>query len=738
MTEQDGGESGTGAETAPLDAVALSDLGVALIQQGRLEEAVATLRQALAAQADSIPALVNLGVALRRLGQLAPAAATYAQALALAPGNAVLYVNLGNVLADLGQEEDAAATFRRALGLQPGLPAAEEGLRRLAEARLARAAALNGEGNAHFAAGRWAEAADCYRRALDQASGYADAHANLGNALRGLGRLVEAMAAYRRAIDLSPGNGGYWCNLGMAHQADGQPADAVAALRHAVTLDPTLAVAEANLAMALRAVGEEDAALDAGRRALALDPDMVDVYTALMGPLIDRGEVEEADDLAQAIIDRRPDSADAHVCLANVRQAQRRHAAAVTICRAALALKPDCVPARLCLAVALKDLARLAEALEACDRVLAVEPQSTDARNLRAAVHIIAGDLPAAVAAAQDALALKPDMVDAHVNLGIAHLLAGRLTPGWHHFDWRLHAGHKPKPWDVFPAPPWRGEDLGGRTLMVHAEQGMGDLIQFCRYVDRRHWPAGRAPARIVMTVPPPLARLFAGLEGLDRMIVGDDRFEAADAHAALLSLPGLLGTTLENVPAAIPYLAPPPDALAGWSALFADAPPGPRVGIVWAGNPEHKGDNFRSLGGIDTLAPLWRVPGVRWYSLQVGKRAGDAHYVRNGPPGGISNLSGRLGDYAETAGAIAQLDLVITVDTSVAHLAGAMGKPVWILVSATPDWRWMLGRADSPWYPTARLFRQSRLGDWRDPVDEVAQALAALVNSEPAPSSAS
>jgi hypothetical protein len=236
---------------------------------------------------------------------------------------------------------------------------------------------------------------------------------------------------------------------------------------------------------------------------------------------------------------------------------------------------------------------------------------------------------------------------------------------------------------------------------------------------------ARRGAGRVLLLVQAPLRRLLAGLPGVDRLLTPGETLPPFDLHCPLLSLPGAFRTALSTVPAEVPYLRPEPEAAARWRERLAPLP-GLRAGLVWAGNPGHSNDRNRSIP-FDALSPLWRVPGVSWASLQVGARAGDP---RQAGTGAVHDLSPALGDFAETAAAIAALDLIVAADTAVAHLAGALGRPVWLMLPHVPDWRWLLRREDSPWYPTARLFRQERPGDWAGVVGRIAAEIEAFAAS--------
>jgi hypothetical protein len=312
-----------------------------------------------------------------------------------------------------------------------------------------------------------------------------------------------------------------------------------------------------------------------------------------------------------------------------------------------------------------------------------------------------------AVACYGRALALKPDYAQAHFNRAHALLLTGELDEGWQEYEWRFAVARYDRGFDQ---PLWSGEPLAGRSILLHAEQGFGDTLQFVRYV-----PAvAERGGRVVLEVPKQLVPLARTVAGTSEVVATGDPLPTFDCHCPLLSLPRAFKTNLATIPDSVPYLSVSAEASAAWAERIAPAS-GLRVGIVWAGT---------TVGAIDLrlLQPLWEVPGISWFSLQVGDQSGDISLLDGVK---IADLSLWLTDFAETAAAVCQLDLVISVDTSVAHLAGALGRPVWITLPCWPDWRWQIERADSPWYPTARLFRQKKAGDWSCVVREVAAALA-------------
>lgn len=368
---------------------------------------------------------------------------------------------------------------------------------------------------------------------------------------------------------------------------------------------------------------------------------------------------------------------------------------------------------------------RLSDAHALYEQVLEGQPDELDT----GAAHDIAAaydglgmayferlDLDQANAAFEKAIAVRPKWPVAHYHRGQTLLLGGHFAEGWEEYEWRLHIAdfqHR-----HFNAPRWNGEALAGRTLLVICEQGYGDVFQFVRYV-----PALRdAGGRVLFECPGDLTGLLKPLVPADDLVALSGRGPppvAFDTYVSLLSLPRCRGTNLESIPNAIPYLAAPRPLAAPLCAELAE--PGFKVGLVWAGSPSHPDDRQRSTT-LAVFAPLGRIPGPRLFALQTGAAAAEAA----APPAGLSirTLTPGLESFAHTAAVIDRLDLVITVDTAVAHLAGALGKPVWTLLPFAPDWRWLTGREDSPWYPTMRLFRQNTPGDWSEVVERVVAAL--------------
>ena len=384
-----------------------------------------------------------------------------------------------------------------------------------------------------------------------------------------------------------------------------------------------------------------------------------------------------------------------------------------------MAARPDYADALYNRGNALKLLKRYEESLASYDRAVALQPNHADAHNNRGQVLRELGRYNEALASYDRALALRPHHVMAHCNAAALRLLTGDFGRGWVHYEWRWLKKSVVPTKRNFSQPAWSGGDrLSGKTILIHSEQGLGDTIQFARYVPL----IAAGGAQVIFEVQKPLQELMTGLAGAAKIAAKGGPLPQFDLHCPLLSLPLAFGTRLETIPSDNAYLRVPPRHLAEWQSRLSGARH-PRIGLVWSGNPGHERDGERSIG-LRALLPMLDTlsAAASFVSLQKDVRAEDAAILKERAD--IVDYGPALRDFSDTAALVSQLDLVISVDTSVAHLAGALGKPVWILLTYFPDWRWLLGRDDSPWYPTARLFRQNGTGTWDDVIVRLCQAL--------------
>lgn len=468
--------------------------------------------------------------------------------------------------------------------------------------------------------------------------------------------------------------------------------------------------------------GEFQAAEAAYREAIRLRPGDAEAWSNLGLALQAQRRLSEAEACQQHALRLAPDYPEAHNNLGLTQYEHGRVAEAENSFRGALRLRPEYPGALMNLGTALQSLNRLPEA-EGCYRqALALGAPPAKVLNNVGLLLQELGRSAEAEEACRQALAHAPGQPDARTNLALILLLRGAFEEGWREYEARWQVASMADAARRFPQPQWTGEQpLAGRTILLHAEQGFGDTLQFCRYAPL----VAEKGARVLLESQAALCRIMGSLPGVAAVIPAGEPLPPFDLHCPLMSLPLAFGTMLETIPARVPYLRADPLAAASWRARLAPLP-GRRVGLVWGGSsrlgqPHATAIDRRRSIPLEALAPLARVPGISFVSLQLGPPAAQA------PPPGVRlhDPTRELADFADTAALIEGLDLVISVDTAVAHLAAALGKPVWMLNRFDTCWRWLLGRDDSPWYPTLRQFRQPAAGDWATPVAALAEALA-------------
>jgi tetratricopeptide (TPR) repeat protein len=499
------------------------------------------------------------------------------------------------------------------------------------------------------------------------------------------GHLQEAEKLYRQILVHQPNHAEATHLLGMiAHQV-GQKDIAENLIRQAIAIRPDNFGAYINLGIILAGKGELDAAIVAYRQAIAVNPNLPEGHSNLGIALNIKGQVDEA----------------------------------IAAHRRAIGLRPGYSEARN-LGFALKDKGDLDEAVTAYRQAVACRPDYAEAHSDLGNALRESGRLDEAIAAYGRAVALNPSLPEAHYHLATALLAKGDFELGWREYEWRQKCKELSSQARNFTQPRWDGCSFEGRTLLIHAEQGFGDAIQFFRYLPLVVQRGGK----IIVECHPELERIFQAAAGSCQVVARGQPPPNFDLHCSLLSLPQVFGATLADIPKDVPYLQPDAEETRRWQGRLADHSTVMKVGLVWAGSSGHKNDRNRSIE-LARLAPLMQTPGVGFFSLQKGNVDTGA---KTSPAGmELIDWTRDLKDFADTAALIANLDLVIAVDTAVAHLAGAMGKPVWTLLPFVPDWRWLLEREDSPWYPTMRLFRQPLRGDWDSVIRRVADELRLL-----------
>lgn len=691
------------ASFAPQEAVqgavqALFDGAFALQQQGRLNEAARVYEQILKIDDSHADSLHLLGLIAHQAGKSDLAVRLIGRAISVRGGEASYYSNLGTIVQARGQMDEAAACYRRALELNPQL---------------------------------------------------AEVHLNLGLVEQLRGHLAEAEAGFRHAAALKPELAEAWSNLGNLLQQRGEEAEEY--FRKALELKPEFAEAHYNLGNLMEKRGALDEAAGHFEEAVRLKPQLAEAWANLGNLRLEQKRFEDAERCQRKAIDLRPEWADAHYNLGNVLAMAHCDEAAVGEFQQALRLNPGLMKAHNNLGnvlrtleryeesvaeyskiprgdiefggaynnmgLALLGMGRHQEAIEAIKQTLELAPGMAEAYCNLGAVYHAMNRLEAAELCYRQAEKIEPELPKNRMNLGLIQLARGQFKTGWREYEWRWQgAPLEPRP---FVQPQWRGTPLNGARILLHAEQGHGDTLQFMRYVPL----VQQAGGRVVMEVQSRCVRLARELPGVEAVVAYGEPLPEFDCHSPLLSLPMLLRTTLETIPAKVPYLRVPEA-----SRRKMDAVPWPegrlKVGLNWAGNPSFKNDRYRyrSLNFAD-FEPFLDLANAQFYSLQMGEPAKELRMEA----GQIIDLADLSYDMADTAAQVERMDLILSADTSVAHLAGALAKPVWIPLPYTPDWRWLQGRIDSPWYPTMRLFQQQKPGEWGPVIGAIREAMGEL-----------
>jgi tetratricopeptide (TPR) repeat protein len=666
-------------------------------QAGYLNEAEIGYRQILAVDGRHADSLHLLGVIATQVGRHDLAVDLIGKAIAIDGQVDSYHSNLGFALQQLGRLDDAIASYRKALRLKPRFPEAHNNL-----------------GNALLQQGRMADAAAAYRQAIALNPAYPEAHNNLGLALLGQGGLDEAVACYRKAIDFRPDYLEAHHNLGSALREQGYLDEAVTCCRKAIELNANDAEAHNTLGAVYQKQGLLDEAIACYRKACDLRADYPDARYNLGTVFQDQERFSDADACYRMAIALKPDYRQAYNNLGTVFLARGRPMDALSCFGRAIALKPEDPESHNNVGTAKLRLGRLEEAVAHYRHAIVLDPDNPQSLFNLGNVLQEQGRLQDALVCLDKALELQPDHPEAHWNRGLVLLLAGEFERGWEDYEWRWrHLSRKGQKIRTFPQPLWRGERSDGGTILLWAEQGAGDSIQFVRYaamVAERGW-------HVVIEAPHALKRLFDPLP--DVLVIPEgEALPSFDVHCPLLSLPRALRTTLPTIPASIPYLRVDKALGEEWrDKLRGDT--GFRLGVAWRGDSSHKRDQTRSMEA-NLFSRILDGFGGAVISLQKDGRVAEIASLGSG----VLDAGPALGDYADTAALIANLDLVISVDTSVCHLAGALGVPTWTLLEFCPDWRWLTDREDSPWYPGMRLFRQRKAGDWRDVIERVREAL--------------
>lgn len=635
--------------------------------------------------------LLRAAMMAQQQGAVRDARRLYEQALRAAPRHPDALHLLGLTWIDEGQAERGLQLIRRAIAFRPDY-----------------LEAINNIAIELAKLDRHAEAQGFLEKALRLNEAQPDVHYNLGRSLNALGRFTEALTSYDRAVALRPEHHEAWNNRGITFNALKEFETAIVSFNRALALKPDYHEAWTNRGACLADMGRYDDALASFDNAIAARPDYYEAWLQRAITLSGTGEDKEALSAFDKAIALRPREHMAWVGRAIALSDLKRYADCIEALDKARSLHPDIREMLSVRAIALQRMGRLNEAMAYADRAVALEPNHHETWSVRGGVLRRLKREQEALDCYDKALALQPNEPNEHLNRAYALLTLGRFAEGWreHEFRWQTKRYLRQKPKTA--VPDWQGEPLAGKRLLVFTEQGIGDIVQFSRYI-----PLLRArDADLMFLCPGKILRLLqAPLKGA-RIVMDPQQIETANRKVSVVSLPFYFNTDLDSIPSHVPYLSAEPELRARWESRIG--PAGFRIGIAWQGNPEGAVDIGRSFP-VSQFSVLSGVPGIRLISLQKGFGAEQLAYLPAGMA--VENLGDDFDSsadaFVDTAAVMESLDLIITSDTSVAHLAGALGRPVWVALQFASDWRWLLDRADSPWYPTMRLFRQPAPDDW-------------------------
>jgi tetratricopeptide (TPR) repeat protein len=645
-------------------------LGYSYHQAGDLSRAEHAYREVLSSEPDQPQALFLLGTIYHAQGRLADAIASYERAVHLCPNDAQVRHNLGAAYFQLDRLDLAAACFREVLRLKPDS----------SDACYSLAMVYQREGKQVDADHFFNAALVGYQEMVRTQPDSAQAHYHLGLSLARARRRDEAVRSMREAVRLAPEWAEAQNDLGYMLAECGQQGEAERCYREAVRLRPDCAAAHYNLGLILVDSGRVAEGIAQYHTALRQNPDFPEAHNNLGLALVRAKRPAEAIPHYQEAVQLKPTFADAYCNWGHALTQQDRFGDAAGLYQKAIQLNSQLQQAYTSLGWALERVGKRDEALKWYAQVLR----------------------------------LKPDYAEARVARAMLFLMKGEFEQGWPDYEWRWKLADRPA--QKFPQPLWDGSPLGGRTIFLHAEQGLGDTIQFLRYSPLVKQRGGR----VIVGCQQSLLRLLARSPGIDQLVAEGSALPSFEVHAPLLSLPGIFHTTLETVPAGIPYVFADPNLIASWRQELGRLP-GLKIGIAWQGNPEYQADRERSIP-LRLFAFLAKLPRVHLISLQKGPGVEQLALLEDRFP--VLDLSCRLETFMDTAAIMMNLDLVIAADSAVPHLAGALAVPVWLPLPMTPDWRWLLDREDSPWYPTMRLFRQHQRGDWAEVFKRIAKEL--------------
>jgi tetratricopeptide (TPR) repeat protein len=575
----------------------------------------------------------------------------------------------------------------------------------------------------HYEAGNFQQAEHICREILEKQPNNVETLYFLGIIYIQLHQSDSAIQHIQRSLQINPANADAYLALGTAFQQKGLLDESVSCYQKTINIDPNNADPFNLLGNIFKDKGRLDDAMSCYQKALQFNPNYTDAYINLGIILHDKGQLDEAISCYQKVLQINPNYADAFYKLGNAFQEKKQFDKAMSYYQKAIQLNPTLTDAFNNLGISLKEKGQLDEAIQYWQKALQLDPTYTNAYNNLGCAFKDKMCLDEAVIQYKKALEIDPNAAETHFNLSGIFLLNGNFHEGWREYEWRnklKEFRHR-----IFKQPLWDGFDISKSTILTFIDKGLkgfGDTIQFIRYAPL----VSQCGAKVIVECQKELESILKGIKGIDQVIkeTQDELLPAFDTYCPLLSLPFIFKTNLANIPNIIPYITADTLLVKQWKSRIQYDHAKFKIGLVWSGDPKHKTNIFRSCP-LDILKPLAGSKDIILYSLQKGD-------VEKPPQDmGIIDYTEEIRDFSDTAALIENFDLVISVDTAVAHLAGALGKPIWTLLPFAPDWRWMLNREDSPWYPTMRLFRQPAPGDWESVISKVKDELLKLLDKK-------
>ncbi len=642
----------------------LECFGTLLLKMGKFERGLRVYDKSLSIDNTQSHIYSNRGIAFQELKQYRQALSSFEQALTLKPDNVDAYLNRGNLLQELKDFAGAVASYDQVIALKDDY-----------------AEAYYNRGNALKELKRFVAALTSYEKAVALKPSYAEAHSNYGNVLKELGRFEEAVSCYDKAIALNPKYAKAYSNRGVVLLALKRYSEAASNFDTAISLEPGYVEAYVNKGNVLKELDQDSSALASYQQAISL----------------------------------KRDYAEAYCSCGLVLQKLRQFSDALSSFDKAITLKPDFAEACLNRGNVLRQLGQLPEAIRSYEQAIALKADYAEAFSNMGNTLTRLKHFSEALECFQRSISLKPDFAESYWNKSLLLLLLADFQQGWALYEWRFQQEKLGNALRNYSQPRYFDQDLNHQTILLYAEQGLGDTIQFCRYAKL----LADSATQVILEVQPSLLPVLLTLDPRITVLASKTNHSRFDYHSPLMSLPLVFKTMPDTIPAEESYLSVNPGKAVIWQQRLGEKRL-PRIGLVWSGSAEHSDDQNRSMA-LELLKTLFDLP-FEFHCLQKEVREGDLNVLQNHKS--LYAYQDLLEDFSDTAALIAEMDLVISVDTAVAHLAGALGKLTWILLPYIPDFRWFLDRTDSPWYPSVRLFRQDATCDWQTVITEIIQHL--------------